>query len=189
MAPTTSTKKASATGKATKAKKTTKNQLLGMIKFLGKIHDGKPPRDLVAKRAGYGTGSNPSFKKALQRANKKDHVDLSDAETVALTALGQTLVEETMDEDLHEMIENQSNAKMHETILNDLTAKMKDLFVLVQDGKVHERSDLAPELGYKTEKEQGFTKLLQRVKGKGYLEFIGKSSVQLSLLCFPEGRP
>ena len=78
--------------KAKKGKATSKNQLLGVIAQLAPLHKGKPLRDMVARRAGYGSGDNASFKKALSRAKKRDHVDLSEKKVVFLTDLGRAEV-------------------------------------------------------------------------------------------------
>ncbi|CAB9511742.1 expressed unknown protein [Seminavis robusta] len=165
---------------AKKSKATSKNELLGVIAQLGLMHDGKPPRDLVARRAGYGSGDNPSFKKALLRASKRDHVDLSDKLVVSLTEKGQ--------QEAGDPPELPTNKAAQEKILEELTAKMKTAFELMRDGKVHLRTDLAEKLGYDSAKEQGFKKLLDRIRLKGYLEAVDKDSVQLSDLCFPNGR-
>jgi hypothetical protein len=64
--------------KATKEGSCTKEQLFGVIAKLSLLHDGKPPRDLVARHAGYGNGSNASLKKALSRASKENQMDTSE---------------------------------------------------------------------------------------------------------------
>ena len=179
--PKTSKPKAKAKSTGAKTKKSTgKNQLLGVIAQLAPLHSGKPPRDLVARRAGYGSGDNPSFKKALSRASQRDHVDLSDKLVVFLTTLGK--------DEAGEAPAIKSNKEAQETILNDLTAGQKTAFGILQDGKIHQRSDLATKLGYASEKEQGFKKLVDRISRQGYLNKLGKDSLQLSDLCFPNGR-
>lgn len=173
--------KAKAKSSGAKTKKATgKNQLLGVIAQLAPLHNGKPPRDLVARRAGYGSGDNPSFKKALSRASQKDMVDLSDKMVVFLTTLGK--------DEAGEAPAIKTNKEAQEVILNELPAKQKEAFGSLQDGKVHQRSSLATKLGYASEKEQGFKKLIDRISAQGYLDKLDKESVQLSDLCFPNGR-
>ncbi|OEU23395.1 hypothetical protein FRACYDRAFT_233568 [Fragilariopsis cylindrus CCMP1102] len=166
--------------KAKKGKATSKNQLLGVIAQLAPLHKGKPPRDFVARRAGYGRGDNASFKKALSRAKKRDHVDLSDKMVVFLTDLGR--------DEAGNAPEVETNKQAQETILSELTAKMKTVFEILQDGKVHQRLSLAKTLDYASAKEQGFKKLLDRIRLKGYLDNVDKESVQLSDTCYPNGR-
>ena len=179
----TNSKKNSKSATTTVAKKKTtasKNALLGVIAQLAPLHQGKPPRDLVARRAGYGNGSNPSFKKALNRAKNKAYVDLSNNTVVTLTELGQQEAGDPPD--------IATNEQAQETIMKELSSKMQDAFKLLQDGKVHHRADLAKTMGYDTEKNQGFRKLLDRIRLKGYLDNVGKESVRLSDLCYPNGR-
>ncbi len=160
---------------------TTKNQLLGVIAQLDPFHNGKPPRDLVARRAGYGNAMNPSFKKALSRASKRNHLDLSDKSNVTLTASG---LEEAGD--APDWLK--SNDDAHTKIQEELTPAMRKVFELVKDGKRHSRSEIASSLEYPSVKHQGFKKLLDRIRLKGYLEFVDKEFIQLSDICFPAGR-
>lgn len=136
---------------------------------------------MVARRAGYGSGDNPSFKKALLRASKKNYVDLSEKMVVFLTDLGKG---EAGDAPAIE-----TNKEAQEAILADLpNGKQREVFGLLQDGKVHQRADLATKLGYGSEKEGAFKKVMNRIRSSGYIDNIDKESVQLSDLCFPNGR-
>ena len=174
--------KAKAKAGTAKAKKPLgKNSLLGVIAQLAPLHNGQPPRDLVARRAGYGSGDNPSFKKALSRASKKNFVDLSEKMVVFLTDMGKN--------EAGDAPALKTNEECQEAILADLSrGKQTEAFRLLQDGKVHQRSDLAIKLGYSSEKDGGFKKLLDRIRVSGYLENVDKESVQLSDICFPNGR-
>uniref|UniRef100_A0A7S2Y282 Uncharacterized protein n=1 Tax=Entomoneis paludosa TaxID=265537 RepID=A0A7S2Y282_9STRA len=165
---------------AKKVKGTSKAQLLGVIAQLGLLHGGKPPRDMVAKRTGYGKADNGSFMKALFRASKSGDLDLSHKDVVILTDQGR--------EAAGDPPELPTNKAAQEKILEELSSKMKVAFEILRDGKVHLRSDLAEALGYPDAKAQGFKKLLDRIKQKGYLEAVDKDSVQLSDICFPNGR-
>ena len=167
------------TGKATK-KTASKNALLGVIAELSPLHKGKPPRDLVARRAGYGNGSNPSFKKALNRAKNKDYVHLTDKLVVVLTDLGRG--------EAGDPPKIETNKEAQKIILKELSGKMQVAFKILQDGNTHKRTELARKLGYDSEKNQGFKKLLDRIRVKGYLETVDKESVQLTDLCYPNGR-
>jgi hypothetical protein len=72
-----------------KVKATSKTMLLGVIAQLGPMHHGAVPRELVARRAGYGNATTAAFKIALTRAAKRGHVDIkSDKATVSLTDSG-----------------------------------------------------------------------------------------------------
>jgi len=166
-----------------KLKATSKTALLAVIAQLAPLYQGKPPRELVARRAGYGTATSPAFKMALKRAAKRGHMDIvTDKTTVELTESGR---EEAGDASLHLA----SNEETHEKIKLDLSAKMNEVFELVKDGQPRLRSAIAATLGYKSEKEAGFKMLLNRIRNKGYLDFIDKQSIQLSDICFPTGRP
>lgn len=161
---------------------TSKTMLLGVIAQLSPFHGGKAPRELVARRAGYGNAKSNAFKMALKRASKRGHVDLSDKETVQLTELG--LGEAGGAPDCLG-----SNEETHDKIKSDLSPKRKEVFELIKDGKVYLRSFIATSLGYQSEKENAFKMLLKRIQDKGYLNFVDKESVQLSEICFPMGRP
>ena len=182
-----SSEKSSPKKKGTQAKVVAKKtstcsakQLLGVIAELGLFHNGKPPRDLVARRAGYSGGAdNQSFKKALSRAAKKGHLDTSDKEVLVLTDSGR--------KEAGDPPKLETNEDAHARIKADLSPKMVEAFDLLVDGKPHPRSELAKKLGYKSVNEQGFKKLLNRIKAKLYLEFIG-DTVQLTEMCFPAGR-
>ena len=107
-------------------------------------------------------------------------IDLSDKMVVFLTDLGR--------DEAGDAPEVETNKQAQETILNELTAKMKTVFEILQDGKVHQRLSLAKTLDYASAKEQGFKKLLDRIRLKGYLDNVDKESVQLSDTCYPNGR-
>lgn len=162
---------------------TTKAALLRVIAQLSPLHQGKPPRELVARRAGYGSATTPAFKMALKRAAKRGHVDIvADKTTVELTESGR--------EEAGDASENlATNEETHDKIKSDLSPKMNEVFELIKDGEPHLRSVIATTLGYMNEKEAAFKMLLNRIRKKGYLDFIDKQSIQLSDICFPTGRP
>lgn len=166
-----------------KLKATSKTMLLGIIAQLALFHGGKAPRELVARRAGYGNATTPAFKMALKRAAKRGHVDIrSDKETVELTESGREEAGNVPDLPT-------SNEEVHEKIKADLSPKMTEVFDLIKDGRPYPRSDLANRLGYESAKEAGFKMLLKRIRDKGYIDFIETHSVELSDTCFPMGRP
>jgi hypothetical protein len=72
--------------------------------------------------------------------------------------------------------------------MEDLTAKVAEAFDLMADGKPHARTELAAKLGYPDAKVQGFKKLLDRIKLKGYINRVDQDALQLSDVCFPVGR-
>jgi len=161
---------------------TSKTMLLSVIANLAPLHGGAPPRELVARRAGYGNAKTPAFKMALKRAEKRGHVDLSEKTTVALTDLGYEQVGSSPDQTLP------SNEETHAKIKSELSPKMNIVFDFLQDGQMYSRHSIALSLGYTSEKEAGFKMLMNRIRDKGYLEFVDKISVQLSDVCFPMGR-
>lgn len=176
-------KRSSSASKPTAAKKSkgcTKEQLFGVIAKLASLHNGKPPRDLVARHAGYVNAENGSFKKALYRASKDNLIDLSEKDVVWLTELGQA--------EAGDPLEMETNEQAQEGILKDLSPKMQEVFKLLQDGQAHLRTEIASTLKYENEQHQGFKKLLCRIREKGYLNFVDKDSIQLADICFPNGR-
>jgi hypothetical protein len=171
------TKKASSTKKTSTC---TASELLGVIAQVAVLHGGKAPRDLVAKRAGYGTADNDSFKKALSRAAKKGLLDRSDKRVLDLTDKGR--------EEAGDAPPVKTNEDAHNKIKEELSDKMQEAFALMTDGKAHTREELASAMKYPDIKHQGFRKLLDRIKGKGYLDYVDKDTVRLSDVCFPQGR-
>ncbi|KAL3907124.1 MAG: hypothetical protein SGARI_003693 [Bacillariaceae sp.] len=175
-------KKAASAKPAPKKNSTcTAKELLGVIGQLGLLHKGKPPRDLVARRAGYAGGAeNASFKKAISRAAKKGLLDTSDKAVLELTDAGR--------DEAGDPPKLETNEEAHDRIKADLSTKMVKAFGLLQDGQPHTLLELAEGLGYESAKEQGFKKLLDRIKAKGYLEYTdNRESVQLTDICFPAG--
>ena len=82
----------------------------------------------------------------------------------------------------------ESNEEAQDAILAQLSSKMQNAFKLLQDGKPKTRTFLAQELNYDSTANQGFKKLLTRIKAQGFLDFVDKESVQLADVCFPNGR-
>ena len=160
---------------------TSKTELLGVIANLAPFHGGNPPRELVARRAGYGNAKTPAFKMAIKRAEKRGQLDLSDKQAISLTELGSAEAPDVA-------AVFGSNEQAHEKIKSELSPKMKEAFDLLHDGQPCLRSTIASRLEYKSEKEPAFKMLLNRIRDKGFLDFIDKFSVQLSDVCFPMGR-
>ena len=132
------------TKKASSAKKTSTcsaSELLGVIAQIAALHGGKAPRELVAKRAGYGSADNGSFKKALSRAAKKDLLDNSDKEVLDLTDKGR--------EEAGDAPPVETNEDAHDKIKEDLSDKMQEAFDLLADGKPHTREELVSAMGYR----------------------------------------
>ena len=169
-----------------KVKPTSRTELLVIIGRVSLSCGGPAPRHKVALRAGYGNHTSPAFKMALKRLQQSGFLqDLKlDEECVLLTEKGSKIA---MENTLCTIAA--SNEDAHKEIIGNLSPKMRDLFHLISDGKVHGRDVLAASLGYDSMNEAGFRMLLNRVRLKGYLEFIGKTGIQLSDECFPFGRP
>ena len=175
-------KKKATTVKKSKTTSCSREQLLGIIAQLAPLHGGKVPLDLVAKRGGYGSADNGSFKKALSRAASSGLVAISDKEVIELTAKGK--------ENAGEAPPIESNDDCHAKIKAELSGKKLEFFELLEDGKRYLRSEIALKMGYDTDaKSQGaFKKLSSRLRDDSYLEVIGKDYIQLSDVCFPHGR-
>lgn len=120
----------------------------------------------------------PSKRRCLARRKRIKWIPPRDV--VWLTPKGQDMAGEPP--------EMENNQQAQEAILNDLTPKMQAVFKMLQDGQPRLRSEIAVSLKYASEQEQGFKKLLARIREKGYLEFVDKESVQLPDICFPCGR-
>lgn len=172
-------KKVSSTGGCTK------ERLFAVIAQLSSLHGGGgAPRELVAKRAGYGNPKSQAFTKALSRQTKNGFLT-TDGDLLILTEAGEGLAEKC--DDL-----SSDNETQLAKIEASLSAKQRDLFLLLRSGGSETKKHLADALDYENAKVQGFTKLLSRVKAQGYLEDApggDRNSVQLSDLCFPFGRP
>lgn len=146
-----------------KAKTTTKTELLEIIAQLASLHKGAAPLDLVARRAAYGNATNPSFKKAIQRAGKQGLL-MVENNTVQLTDLG---IFQAGDAPDWVQSNSQAQAKMKEV----LTPKMRIVFdmILEDGGQPKSCTMLATRLEYPNTKDKGFKKLLTACARRGAL--------------------
>jgi hypothetical protein len=165
-----------------KAKGGNRQTIMASTARLGRLHDGAPPRDLVAVFAGYPNGQTAGYKKMLSILKKEGFIDFPDKNTMQLTDKG---IEETGGQ----APEPLSNEDFHEIIKEMLQPKHREAFDFLADGRAHERSELAEVLGYDNDGTPGFKKTLSQVKKHAFVEFVGRDMVQLSDKAFPFGRP
>lgn len=178
-------KKGSASSKSSGC---TKEMLCAVIAQVSSLHNGMgAPKEMVAKRAGY--GGNPkgsAFAVAISRQSKNGYIRV-DGGLLYLTESGQELAGQANIDDLPV-----DNTAQLDKIEQSLSAKKRELFVLLrQSSKPMMKVDLASALGYESATVPAFSVLVSRVKTDGYLEDAPgcKAAVQLSNLCFPYGRP
>lgn len=171
---------ASTASGAKKAKTTSKEELLGIITQLSSLHKGAAPLNKVSRRAGYGDASNPSFRKALKRASNQDLL-VVEGDTVKVTGKGQEMAGDAPDCAF-------TNALAQSKIKETLSPKMIIAFdyVVGQHPNPAARCALASELGYTSDGDGAFKKLLTRMRALDAIEFVDKDEVKLSATALPE---
>lgn len=69
------------------------------------------------------------------------------------------------------------------------STKAEQVFVLLSDGKVHERAKIAAALDYQDINSSGFKKVISKLSGLELVQYPSKPSLQLTDIAFPFGRP
>jgi hypothetical protein len=165
-----------------KGKGGSRQSILAATARLARVHNGTPPRDLVAIFAGYPSGQTAGYKKMLTNLKKEGFVDFPDKNSMQLTDQGLQASGGDVEEPL-------SNEDFHEIIKEMLQPKHKEAFDFLADGLPRERSELAELLGYPNGETPGFKKTLSQIKKQAFVEYVGRDMVQLSDKAFPFGRP
>lgn len=151
---------------------------------MGKLYHAlitQPKRDMVQAFSG-NAKTLEGFKKNLGNIKKKGYVNYPDGATVALTEKGIAYVGTDVDPS------SITNETIHETFKELLPGnKGKLIFEAISDGHVHQKKDIAVQLGYDLTKLSGYEKDLSKMST---LEFINKTktTIQLTDKCFPLGR-
>jgi DNA-binding transcriptional regulator YhcF (GntR family) len=83
-----------------------------------------------------------------------------------------------------------SNEEVHERIKSqDLTGKQVALFEALLDGEIHQKDVIAKKLAFESKSTKGFQNLVGAVKGKGFVHYPTKDTMQLvEDICFPFGK-
>jgi hypothetical protein len=165
-----------------KGKGGNRQSIMNATARLGRVHDGAPPRDLVAIFAGYPSGQTAGYKKMLSFLKKEGMVEFPGKDTMTLTDQG-------VEASGGQVAEPVSNEDFHEIIKDMLSPKHKEAFDFLADGRACERSELAELLGYPNDATPGFKKTLSQIKKQAFVEYVGRDMVQLSDKAFPFGRP
>lgn len=155
-----------------------------IVQALGKLHAAgitQPKRDMVQAMSGNGK-TLEGFKKNMGCTKKKGYLVYPDGTSVALTDKGVSHVGEVDPDSI-------TNEFFHEEVVKPLLNKKASLiFDAISDGDVHQKKDVAEELGYQMDKLTGYEKDLSKMSKLGFLT-KDKTTIQLTNKCFPLGRP
>ena len=163
---------------------TAEQNILSALFALSEVHgDDEPDKMQVATMASV---SQATFAPLLSRmVNKKGLVEYASKDTIKLTKKGKEEAAELASPG--DMIT--TNEQHHEQIKEKLKGKKAvQIFEYLADGKEHEKQDIMEAV--KCTNPKTFAPLLSReLKKPGYIVYPSKTTVQLSDLCFPFGRP
>ena len=122
------------------------------------------------------------FKKNCGNIKKKLYLHYPDAKTMALTENGIAYVGELDAETI-------TNEYFQEQVIKPLLSKKAGLvFDALSDGDVHQKRQVAMELGYDMAKLSGYEKDLSKMSKLGFLN-KDKTTLQLTDKCFIRGHP
>lgn len=157
-----------------------------------------PLRYRVAIYAGY-TKSPAGYTKALSALRSAGIIECPTKDTLKFTEFAKATLFSKGYGDLGiGRLDNfqspKTNAGMQKQLLNRIGSmagspnKMKQIFEYLRDGKVRTRKEVAIEVGYRSEKDSGFKKILSHMSSIGLVNYPSKSTVQLDDIAFPRGR-
>ena len=174
---------ASGGGGSKKAVKLSASQVK-ILETLGKLHAAKieqPTRDLLQTLSG-NTKTVEGFKKNMSILKKHGYINYPDGKTVELTSLGLEYVGDSID------TSDLTNEQMQANIKEVLSKAGGRILDAINDGKVHNKDEVAKQLGYDMNKLSGYNKDLSKMSTLGYLDKTS-TTIQLKDICFPFGRP
>jgi DNA-binding MarR family transcriptional regulator len=173
-------KKSGGGGKSTDGK-TAEEKVLEILAVFHARNKDVPNKEKLAKLGGI---APKTLANTLPKLFKKGFVEKgSDPQTVVLTAAGVQHVGPMAkrggnNEEVHERIKSQ-----------DLKGKEVKLFEALLDCEIHEKDVIAKKLGYESKGTKGFINLIGAVKGKGFVHYPAKDTIQLvEDMCFPFGK-
>ena len=154
---------------------TTDVRILTSLAELWLVGNAEPPRPLVQMMLKF--KSIGSLNNLLPHLERKGVITRPSSSTVAITAAGLQRPEIRALEPPTNNLEHHSNIKSH------LNPKQIEIFSVLIDGKVHNRSEVASGLGYASHKGH-FRNTLSGMKGLGIISYPTSNEVQLTDMCF-----
>ena len=119
----------------------------------------------------------------LSGLKKNGYVEYPDKSTVRITDEGM----EHADIDSIKIPKDNSEAQVEIKTTHNLKPKECAFVDLLSDGQIHRRVDVMETLEIKS--KQTLSCMMSGLKGKGFIEYPDKTTVQLTDMCFPFGRP
>ncbi|KAL3913744.1 MAG: hypothetical protein SGARI_000500 [Bacillariaceae sp.] len=151
---------------------------MAILKAIGKLHAaqiGKKSKKMVAALAGQ-SKTPEGFKKMLGGLKKKGFIIYGANDTVDLTDLGIEAVGYSP---------ALTNTDFHEQVIKVLlTPKGWTIFQHIIDREVHNKINVAKEMGYPMSKLSGYDKDLSKMTTLGFLKKT-TDTIQLTEKCFP----
>ena len=162
-----------------------KPALVAILETIGKLRAigmEQPKRADVQSFSG-NAKTPDGFKKNLGFLRKQlGLIEFPTPDTVALTDKGIQHVGEVDPSSL-------TNESIQEEMKKLLAPKACEIFDAIADGAVHDRKEVARQLGYDMTKLSGYDKNISRMKTLEIVAYPTKTTFQLTDRCFPLGRP
>jgi len=156
-------------------------RILGALLALENSSGSKDvPRDKVSKLS-FVTKAQ-TFANTLVNLKKKGLIECPDAKTIRLTQKGR---EQADPNDVPTVDNTDIQKVLKEKFCKGGKAAL--LFDALLDGRVHDRNELASAAGITA--KQTMANSLCKMKKDGLLEMPDRSTVRMSDMCFPTGRP
>ena len=154
---------------------TTDVRILTSLAELWLIGNTEPPRPLVQMMLKF--KSIGSLNNLLPHLERKGVITRPSSSTVAITAAGLQRPQ------IKALKPPTNNVEHHNNIKSHLNPKQIEIFGVLVDGKVYNRSEVASRLGYVSHKGH-FQNTLSGMKGLGIISYPTSNEVQLTDMCF-----
>lgn len=167
-----------------------RDKICDSLMELRALHIMSPPRIQVALFAGYSNVKSAGFVKVCSQLKKeglieyptKKTIQCSEAGAKQLPAVDPPIDNAAVQARLRVLLKGKNKGKVG-------SSKTDQVFEVLSDGKVYPRQIVASALGYTNLKSAGFVKALSTLSGLGLAIYPDNTSVQLTDIAFPYGRP
>lgn len=156
-------------------------KIISSLLELHAIGISKPARIQVAMFAGYTCLSSTGFAKAINRLKKIGYLTFPNSKCYALTTSGR--------ESMPQVQAPHDNNEVHQRMRCLLDEKTAGIFTSLLDGSTHLRFEIASKNGYSNLSSTGYSKAMSKLRGLSLIDYPDKSSIKLTDIAFPFGRP
>ena len=187
-------KQPAATTSSTKKKKrstsgSVANLILNALMELRALNITEPSKVYIGLMSGYTNTQSAGFVKQLSALKSDGMITLPNGKCISLTQKAVGMIPAVEAPKTNKEVQDRLRATLKAKSSKSKATRSDEVFEALQDGKTMTKKDLGTLMHYTNIQSAGFTKVLSQLSGLKLLEVVDKSSVRLSDICFPYGRP